>query len=101
MKNYLVDPRDQQFVLYEQLGLDELCGTEPFEEHTREIFDMVLKEAERYAVEVIEPTIKDGEDEGCRLEDGDVLVPKSFHPAYERYRAVSYTHLTLPTKRIV
>ena len=85
MKNYLVDPRDQLFVLYEQLGLDELCGAGPFEDHTREIFDMVLKEAERYAVEVLEPTIKDGEDEGCHLEEGKVRVPKSFHPAYERY----------------
>ena len=85
MKNYLVDPRDQLFVLYEQLGLDKLCGIEPFEDHTREIFDMVLNEAERYAVEVMEPTIKDGENEGCRLEDGEVKVPKSFHPLYERY----------------
>jgi len=85
MRNYLVDPRDQHFVLYEQLGLDELCGIGPFEDHTRVIFDMVLREAERYAVEVMEPTVKDGEDVGCRLEGGDVRVPTSFHPAYERY----------------
>ena len=43
-----------------------------------------------------------GSSTGYRLAGGKILAINEFVPeAQNTYRAVSYTHLTLPTKRIV
>ena len=85
MSNYLIDERDQKFVLYEQLEMDGLSDLERYKEFSRDLYDMVLEEARKLAVDLLEPSIEEGEKQGCRLEDGNVYVPEVFKEAYRIY----------------
>jgi citrate synthase len=49
MGSLLVDERDQLFILHEMLEIEQLCNSPLFAEHSRELFDMVLNEAQRFA----------------------------------------------------
>jgi len=86
MASLIVDDRDQRFVLYEMLGVDSLFQTERYGAFSRDLFDMVLKEAEKYATEVLFPTLAEGDRVGCRLENGRVFVPPAFHRCFQLYR---------------
>jgi alkylation response protein AidB-like acyl-CoA dehydrogenase len=85
MSNFLVDERDQKFVLFEHLDIEKLTKLERYSEFSKDLFDMVLEEARKFGVEVLEPTVEESEKEGCRLEDGNVYVPKCFQDAYRKY----------------
>ncbi len=85
MSNLLVNTRDQQFVLYEQLGVENLFKSGKYADYSKETVDMMLTEAEKMALEVILPTYVDGDREGCTFADGKVSVPKSFHDAYRKF----------------
>ncbi|MEW6616434.1 MAG: acyl-CoA dehydrogenase [Thermodesulfobacteriota bacterium] len=86
MGNLLVDERDVEFVLYEQLCVEDLCKTERYKDFTKQDFDMVIEEARKLAVNVLLPTREKGDREGCRYEDGKVTVPECFHEAFRLYK---------------
>ncbi|MGV8079229.1 MAG: acyl-CoA dehydrogenase [Syntrophales bacterium] len=86
MASLILDRRDQIFVLQELLKTEDLCGMSKWSDFSQETFEMVLKEAERVAVDVVFPTLVSGDREGCRLEDGQVHVPPSFRHCYDVYR---------------
>ncbi len=85
MSNNLVDMRDVRFVLYEQLCLEDLCKAELFQDHSKETFEMILETAEKLAVNVFEPTRSEGDEVGCKLENGNVSVPAAFHDPVKEY----------------
>ena len=85
MSNLLVNVREQEFLLYEQFGIEKLFASARFMDFSRDIVDMMLKEAEKLAVNAILPTYQEGDREGCRLDNGQVRVPSSFHEAYQKY----------------
>ena len=86
MAGLIVDPRDQKFVLYEMLNVEELCKSPRYADFSRDMFDMALSEAEKFAAAVIFPCLAEGDREGCRLEGGNVRVPKCYHRPAELYR---------------
>jgi alkylation response protein AidB-like acyl-CoA dehydrogenase len=94
MANYIVDEHDQAFVLFEQLKMDELTKFPQYADFSREIFDMTLAEARKFAVEVLEPTVEAGEKEGCTLVDGQVHVPPSYHEAYRLFTEGGWTSMS-------
>jgi len=98
MANLLVDERDQRFVLYEQLNIEELCESERFSEFSREMFDMVLDAATKLAEKELAPTNKDGDAQGVALEAGGVKVPESFHEAYRHYCEGGWASLMIEEK---
>ena len=51
MANLIIDERDQTFVLYEMLGVDKLCEKSPYTDFSPDMFDMILTEAQKFAVE--------------------------------------------------
>ena len=85
MSNLLVNTRDQQFVLFEQLGIEKLFETEAFKDFSKDDLLMIMNEAEKLAVNVIAPTLKEGDEEGCQLKDGKVSVPKCFREPYKKF----------------
>ncbi len=85
MSNLLVNTRDQQFVLFEQLGIEKLFKSEKFADFSREMVLMMQSEAEKLAVNVLLPTYPDGDKEGCTFKDGKVSVPASFHEVFKKY----------------
>ncbi len=78
----LVDERDLKFVLFDQLRIGELTRTEPFREHSEEVFHMVVSEAYRLAENVLAPANVDGDRIGARFADGKVTLPESYHACY-------------------
>jgi len=84
--NLILDGRDQKFVLQELLHTEDLCRMPAWSDFSPDMFDMVLHEAERLAVEVIFPALVTGDREGCRLEDGQVFAPPSFRRCFDLYR---------------
>ncbi|HEJ83001.1 MAG TPA: acyl-CoA dehydrogenase, partial [Desulfobacteraceae bacterium] len=79
MANLILDERDQRFLLYEMLDVEALFDAPKFAEFSKEMLDMILEEARKFAVNEIFPTLKAGDREGCRLENGQVHVPEAFH----------------------
>jgi len=85
MSNLLVNTRDQQFVLFEQLGIEKLFESEAFKDFGKDDLLMILNEAEKFAVNVLAPTLKEGDEVGCHLKDGIVSVPKCFRDPYKKF----------------
>jgi alkylation response protein AidB-like acyl-CoA dehydrogenase len=85
MSNMLVNPRDQRFLLFEQLRVEELLKHERYEDFTRDIIEMSLKEAEKFAVNDLLPTYELGDRQGVRFEDGKVYAPPCFHAPYKAF----------------
>ncbi|MEN6464245.1 MAG: acyl-CoA dehydrogenase [Syntrophaceae bacterium] len=85
MSNIIVDERDQKFVLYELLNIEQLSGSPRYAEMSRDVLDMVLTEAAKFAAEEIFPALAGADKEGCSLENGSVKVPREFHRLYKLY----------------
>lgn len=90
MGNLLVNARDQQFVLFEQLGIEKLFDTEKYSAFSKDDALMMLSEAEKLAVNVLAPVYADGDHEGCTFKDGKVTVPKSFHEAFKKFNEAGW-----------
>ncbi len=84
MGNLLVNTRDQQFVMFEQFGMDKIFASEAYGGYSKDDILMIMGEAEKWAVNVIFPTLKEGE-EGAHLKDGKVTVPKCFREPWKKY----------------
>ena len=94
---YKAPLRDMRFVLHEVMdvaGHCELLGNGL----DRELIDGVLEEAARYAGEVVAPLNRNGDEEGCTLENGRVTTPKGFKEAYQQYVENGWASMTGPTE---
>jgi alkylation response protein AidB-like acyl-CoA dehydrogenase len=85
MAQVIADRRDVDFVLHEQLNVGELSKHEKFEEFNKKTVDLIISEARNLAIKEILPTLKEGDEQGCRLENGEVFVPDSFKRAYDLF----------------
>ncbi len=85
MAQSIADRRDQDFVLHEMFSVSDLADHELFEDFNKKTMDMVVSEARNLAVKELLPTNKDGDEQGCSLDNGVVTVPESFHKAYKLY----------------
>jgi len=85
MAQVIADRRDVDFVLFEQLGADQLSQEEAFAEFNRKTIELIVSEARNLAVKEFLPTQKDGDQIGCRFENGTVKVPESFQRAYQLF----------------
>lgn len=83
MAQQIADRRDVDFVLYEQLHVEELSKHEKFADFNKKTVDMIISEARNLAIKEVLPTQKVGDEEGCKLENGVVTVPESFHRVYD------------------
>ncbi|MEA3470573.1 MAG: acyl-CoA dehydrogenase [Thermodesulfobacteriota bacterium] len=96
MANLILDERDQHFLLYEMLEAEKLCENPLYTDFSKDIFDMILTEAQKFAVEEVFPTLVEGDKEGCRLEDGQVYVPKAFHRVYKLFCQGGWGAMSFP-----
>ena len=85
MAQSIADRRDVDFVLHEQLGVEQLSQHEKFEEFNKKTVDLIVSEARNLAIKEILPTQKIADEEGCTLENGKVSVPESFYRIYELF----------------
>ncbi|NLW67655.1 MAG: acyl-CoA dehydrogenase [Bacteriovoracaceae bacterium] len=96
MANLILDERDQQFILYEMLNVEKLCDYEKYADFSQDMFDMILTEAQKIAVEEILPTLADGDKVGCTLVGGKVSVPESYHRAFRLFREGGWIGMSFP-----
>jgi len=96
MASLILDERDQKFVLYEMFEVEKLCEAPLFADFSREMFDMILSEAQKLATEEVLPTLAEGDKEGCRLENGQVHVPKCFHRIYKLFCEGGWNAMSFP-----
>jgi alkylation response protein AidB-like acyl-CoA dehydrogenase len=85
MSNLLVNMRDQNFVLFEQLEIEKLFTTEKYKDFSKDDVLMMMNEAEKMALNVILPTYELGDKQGCSFKDGKVTVPECYRDAYKKY----------------
>ena len=79
MTQVIADRRDMDFVLYEQMEIEDLLGYERYEGLNRKVFDMIVSEARTFALKELVPTYAEGDHVGLSFEKGQVKVPGCFH----------------------
>ncbi len=82
MAQLIADRRDVDFVLHEQI---KMVNHETFAEFNKKTIDLIVSEARNLAIKEILPTFKEGDEIGCRFDNGKVMVPESFKRAWKIY----------------
>jgi hypothetical protein len=82
MAQLLSDRRDIDFVLYDQLKIEDILKTKKYNGLNRKMLDMVISEARNLGIKEIYPTYKEGDREGVKFENGKVIVPQCFRRPY-------------------
>ncbi|MBU1340128.1 MAG: acyl-CoA dehydrogenase [Proteobacteria bacterium] len=86
MAQVVADRRDVDFVLHEQLKVENLSRHERFADFGRKTIDLVVSEARNLAIKELLSCQKEADEQGCTFENGTVTVPQSFHRVYELFR---------------
>ncbi|NNL74872.1 MAG: acyl-CoA dehydrogenase [Desulfobacterales bacterium] len=94
MAQVVADRRDIDFVLHEQLMVEELINHERYRGLNKKTFDMIITEARNFAVKELLPANAEGDKEGLRFDNGQVKVPECFHRAYKLLLEGEWTSLT-------
>jgi alkylation response protein AidB-like acyl-CoA dehydrogenase len=95
--NYKVDKRDVDFNLMEWLNVADICAWDAYKDHSAEMYQMILDEALKFSLNEVSPLNKVGDEEGCRLEGGQVYTPKGFKEAYAKFAQNGFVGLDVPT----
>ena len=93
--SYQAPLRDMRFVLHELFDVSAHCqllgnGLD------RELIDGVLEEAASFTANEIAPLNRNSDEEGCRLENGQVSTPRGFRAAYRQYVDNGWASMTGP-----
>ncbi len=96
MANLILDERDQKFVLFEMLGAEKLCDAPKYAEFSQDMFEMILSEAQKFAVEEVLPTLAESDKVGCKLIDGQVHVPECFQRTYKLFCEAGWNCMSFP-----
>ena len=80
---YKSNLRDLSFLLFEQFKLDELLGKAPYANWGKDEVVAVIEEAYGWVQKHLGTCNRSGDDEGCRLEDGQVRVPSGYKEAWK------------------
>jgi len=94
MAQQIADRRDVDFVLHEQLNVGALSKHDKYMEFNKKTVDLIVSEARNLAIKEILPTLKQGDEQGCRLENGEVIVPESFRRAFDLFNEGEWLAMT-------
>lgn len=94
MAQQIADRRDVDFVLYEQLGAEALLNYERYNDMDRKIFDMIITEARKLAINEILPANEEGDRVGLKFENNMVTIPECFRRPYELMKEGEWIALT-------
>ena len=82
MAQQLVDRRDLDFVIWEQMDSELFIKNGVYKEFNKKTCDMIITEARALAIKEMLPTLAEGDKQGIRFDKGDVKVPDCFHDAH-------------------
>lgn len=96
MASLILDERDQKFVLFEMLQSQMLCEFPKYADFSQDVFEMIMSEAQKFAVEEIFPTLEESDKQGCKLIDGQVHVPECFQRPYKLFCEAGWNCMSSP-----
>ncbi|WP_289102406.1 acyl-CoA dehydrogenase C-terminal domain-containing protein [uncultured Marinobacter sp.] len=97
MPVYKAPLRDMKFLLNDVFDYPtHYQGLASGENATPDIVDAILTECGRFCEEVLSPLYQSGDEEGCKLENGEVITPKGYKEAYQQYVMGSWQGLSAP-----
>jgi len=96
MAQQMVDRRDQDFVIWEQMHCEEMLTHDLYKEFNKKTCNMIITEARALALKEVLPTLKDGDEQGVCLENGTVKVPESFHRVFDLILEGDWQNLSVP-----
>jgi len=83
MAQQIADRRDIDFVLYEQLDVEQLFKSKKHRELSKKMVDMVVTEARAFGIKEVLPTLAEGDKIGVAFENGKVIVPECYRRPYQ------------------
>ncbi len=95
---YQAPTNDIRFLLFDVLGMDKIHELEKYADATPDLITAVIEEAGKLAAEVIQPTNKTGDQQGCKYdpETKSVVTADGFIEAYKRFAEGGWTALDAP-----
>ncbi len=95
MAQFISDRRDIDFVLHEQLEAEKLAENhDDFAEFNKKTIDLIVSEARNLAVKEMLPAAKEGDEQGCVLENGKVTTPESFKRLFKLFNEGEWLAMT-------
>ncbi|MEQ8404255.1 MAG: acyl-CoA dehydrogenase C-terminal domain-containing protein [Oceanicaulis sp.] len=94
MPQYRAPLRDQQFVLNDLLNVQQYSDLPGFSDASEDIVSAVLEEGAKFCENVLHPLNHVGDQEGCRLSNGEVTTPTGFSDAYTQMTEGGWTALS-------
>ncbi|HSQ38110.1 MAG TPA: acyl-CoA dehydrogenase family protein, partial [Acidimicrobiia bacterium] len=96
MPHYISNLRDLEFNLFEANRIQEYLGTGPFGQLDRETAGDVLREVDRLAVEEFSLTFAELDQEGPKLENGEVKLPPALARTLDPYFEGGWDRISMP-----
>lgn len=96
MAQQLIDRRDIDFVIWEQMNGEQYLKYDLYSGYDRKMCDMIISEARTLAVNELLPTLAEGDRVGVRFDNDAVYVPESFHRAYRLLLDGGWNNLGIP-----
>ncbi|MBY5992455.1 acyl-CoA dehydrogenase C-terminal domain-containing protein [Ferrimonas balearica] len=98
MPSYQAPLTEMRFVLHSLLDSAEHYAQLGYEEATPDLVDAVLEEAAKFTESVVAPLNRIGDEQGCRIEQGQVITPTGFQDAYRQYVEAGWPTLAQPVQ---
>jgi alkylation response protein AidB-like acyl-CoA dehydrogenase len=95
---YKANLRDMSFLLFEQFGLQDLLGKEPYANWGKDEVQAVLEEAYGWVQKYLGPLNSVGDEKGCTLDNGQVRVPPGFKEAWRELFKAGWRTLAVEDK---
>ncbi|MBD3639724.1 MAG: acyl-CoA dehydrogenase C-terminal domain-containing protein [Marinobacter sp.] len=97
MPVYKAPLRDMKFLLNEVFDYPKhYASLASGENATPDIVDAILTECGKFCEEVLSPLYQSGDEEGCKLENGEVTTPAGYKEAYNQYMMGGWQGLSAP-----
>ncbi|MFT4810771.1 MAG: alkylation response protein AidB-like acyl-CoA dehydrogenase [Paraglaciecola sp.] len=96
MQYFKAPQKEALFVMNELLGFEKHYADLGFTDATPDMVEAIFSEAAKFAENVLAPINANGDEEGCKWEDGVVTTPAGFKEAYKQYVDGGWTGMTHP-----
>ena len=94
MSDYRPPLADIRLALQSISDLESICELPGFDHVDPETIDGLLDEFGRFVAEVVAPTDRVGDLEGCSVKDGVVTLPQEFQTAWDQFVAAGWATLS-------